>query len=775
MPSNPTTPSSGWEPPSLEHLHELLPQYEITEMLGRGGMGAVYKGRQTKLNRDVAIKLLPETFTEGDDELNFAKRFEQEAQSMANLDHPAIISVYDFGETDEGQLYFVMEFVDGLDIHKYLHQYGGKLPQEHALSITAHVLDALDYAHQHGIIHRDIKPANILLNREGRVKIADFGLAKRASGPDDGPALTMTNMAIGTPDFVAPEALNPDKTPDHRADLYAVGVMLYQMLTGELPRGQFKMPSRIDQTLDPRLDEIIDQALQSDPDDRYSSASQIRSAIDPIVSSPITRVEGAQQGSEGEPVSLDARDVIEGPKKKSQIPLMIGLGAAALLLVGGLIWMTSGGGEGTPDPVLVENSAPADLTPLPSTPAKSSAPKAETRKQSSAPREVTDQVSPAPHLTTTPTQDSKEETKPEPEAPTNSTPSIAVVSPAQSEEEPSETASTPPPPTNESETGSSVDYAAIPDLFLKLNRYHAARSSQMGSLAASYLRALEGRLNQAADAGDLKLATAYQGEKDRVLALQDELKNQPSTPVEALAQLPDLEALPSSSPDPLTSLRQTWTLESDKIDSTLDQQLQKSLLLLEQDLTKARDFDNAGTVLALRESLLASTAARPPSVALMPPPTAVATTTEPNASPARAPGQELQGRIRAKGLFKGGKPIDLTKAEPYDDFVQLSYNRNGFIARRVGGELVTNFNLKPDPPVMIREIIPNASRGYDGLIGLIDLDGKLTLHRATDKSLPILPELGEIKSVALMENVALTVMNDGTLRWWGKHFQSDAG
>src|SRR5690606_1919588 len=135
----------------------------------------------------------------------------------------------------------------------------GRLPQEHALSIVAHVLDALDYAHGHGIVHRDIKPANILLNQEGRVKIADFGLAKRFGehADDSAPALTMSHLAVGTPHFVAPEALDSDQTPDHRADLYAVGVMLYQLLTGKLPRGQFKSPSEVVPGIDPRLDAIV--------------------------------------------------------------------------------------------------------------------------------------------------------------------------------------------------------------------------------------------------------------------------------------------------------------------------------------------------------------------------------------------------------------------------------------------------------------------------------------------------------------------------------------
>ena len=251
----------------------MLPQYDITGILGRGGMGAVYKGIQKNLNREVAIKVLPETLAQGDDDMNFAARFKLEAQSMAKLNHPGILSVFDFGETSEGQFYFVMEFVEGMDIQDYLKEHGGILPQEHALSITAHVLDALDYAHTHyahtrGIVHRDIKPANILLNNEGQVKIADFGLAKAlpTGGEEDAPALTMSNVAVGTPDFVAPEALDCDGVPDHRADIYAVGVMLYRMLTGKLPRGSFDPPSEMLAELDPRLDDVVIRAMATDPD-----------------------------------------------------------------------------------------------------------------------------------------------------------------------------------------------------------------------------------------------------------------------------------------------------------------------------------------------------------------------------------------------------------------------------------------------------------------------------------------------------------------------------
>ena len=309
----------------------MLPQYEICEIIGRGGMGAVYQGRQAKLNRPVAIKLLPETYTKGEDELNFAKRFEQEAQAMANLDHPAILSVYDYGETSNGQLYFVMEFADGMDVHQYLQHHGGKLTEESALTITAHVLDALDYAHRHGIAHRDIKPANILLTQEGRVKIADFGLARKFGEHADvsSPALTLANVTFGTPDFVAPEALDSDQIPDHRADLYAVGVMLYQMLTGKLPRGNFQLPSRLDAGIDERLDDIVSKAMAADPDHRYQSAAAVRADLDLVLSQPLARIE-AGEASGKVAAAVPVTTSVRGEKGGSKLPVVLGIGAAVV-------------------------------------------------------------------------------------------------------------------------------------------------------------------------------------------------------------------------------------------------------------------------------------------------------------------------------------------------------------------------------------------------------------------------------------------------------------
>jgi serine/threonine protein kinase len=216
------------------------------------------------------------------------ERFKNEAQVMAKFIHPGIVAVHDFGETAEGQLYIVMEFVDGTDVAQMITAQG-RLPPEHALAIAAHVCDALSYAHSHGVIHRDIKPANILINREGAVKVADFGLAKVDEPGTTG--LTKTGMAMGTPDYVAPEALMFGTQVDARADLYAIGVMLYHMLTGEIPRGSFDLPSRRIGT-DPRFDAIILKAMKMDREERYQSSSAIRQDLDAILTMPLVQAGG---------------------------------------------------------------------------------------------------------------------------------------------------------------------------------------------------------------------------------------------------------------------------------------------------------------------------------------------------------------------------------------------------------------------------------------------------------------------------------------------------
>ncbi|MEZ0387579.1 MAG: SUMF1/EgtB/PvdO family nonheme iron enzyme, partial [Verrucomicrobium sp.] len=255
-------------------MARVLPQFTEWALLGTGGMGAVYKARQISLDRWVAIKILPPEVADGDP--LFTARFKNEARAIARLSHPAIVAVYDSGETAEGQMYFVMEYVDGTDVGRLIAQQW-QLSPEHALTIASAVCDALQCAHEQGVIHRDIKPANVLLNGKGEVKVVDFGLAKLSDSTRTS-QLTQSRMTLGTPDYVAPEVFARDKTPDHRADLYSLGVMLYHMLTGEVPRGMFKLPS-VKVGANARFDAIITRAMENDPQGRYQHASEMRQAL----------------------------------------------------------------------------------------------------------------------------------------------------------------------------------------------------------------------------------------------------------------------------------------------------------------------------------------------------------------------------------------------------------------------------------------------------------------------------------------------------------------
>ena len=237
----------GWTPPTPEEVGSLFPNYEILSMLGRGGMGAVYRARQTELDRLVAIKLLPLEISVDKD---FADRFRREARAMAKLNHPNIIAVHDFGQTSEGHLFFAMEFVEGANLHDIIH--GPGLDAQQTLLIAGQVCIALAYAHGKGVVHRDIKPANVMVDTDGQVKVADFGLARLTDPTAETYGTTATGTVMGTPDYMAPEQKR-GMNVDHRADIYSLGVMLYEMLCRETPRGAFDLPSART-GCDPRLD-----------------------------------------------------------------------------------------------------------------------------------------------------------------------------------------------------------------------------------------------------------------------------------------------------------------------------------------------------------------------------------------------------------------------------------------------------------------------------------------------------------------------------------------
>ena len=269
--------TGAFVPPTVGRLSELFPTLEIIELLGAGGMGAVYKARQKGLDRLVALKVLPEEFTH---DVKFALRFTREARTLAKLNHPNIVSVFEFGKVED-TFYFLMEFVDGPTLREVVR--GGQLSPEHALAIVPHLCDALQFAHDKGVVHRDIKPENILMAKDGSVKIADFGLSRILGNEDQPTELTGTHQIMGTPRYMAPEQLEGARSVDHRADIYSLGVVFYEMLTGELPIGRFAAPSRKVQ-IDARLDEVVLRTLEKEPQRRYQRASQIKSDIQTIAS-----------------------------------------------------------------------------------------------------------------------------------------------------------------------------------------------------------------------------------------------------------------------------------------------------------------------------------------------------------------------------------------------------------------------------------------------------------------------------------------------------------
>lgn len=270
---SPALPATGFTSPPLSDVALAFPQLEILELIGMGGMGCVFKARQPKLERFVALKLLPAKFAS---DPSFRERFGREARVLARLNHPNIVSVYDFGEAG-GFFYLMMEFVDGANLRQAMR--AGRFTPEQALAIVPKICDALQFAHGEGILHRDVKPENILLDTKGRVKIADFGIAKLVGEPQPVTQLTATGAAIGTPQYMAPEQLERPQEVDHRADIYSLGVVFYEMLTGELPIGRFAPPSR-KTPMDPRVDEVVLRALEKEREKRFQSAGEVKTQVE---------------------------------------------------------------------------------------------------------------------------------------------------------------------------------------------------------------------------------------------------------------------------------------------------------------------------------------------------------------------------------------------------------------------------------------------------------------------------------------------------------------
>jgi predicted Ser/Thr protein kinase len=245
--------------------------YVLERKLGKGGMGIVFAATQLSLGRKVAIKVLAHDLL---DDPEFVKRFEREARALASLNHPNIVKVIDKG-IERGNVYLVMEYVDGVSLRDLMND--RRLPARDALKLIPQLCDALEYAHSRGVIHRDVKPENILIDTAGGLKVADFGLARIVGEPAAG-RITRSNAVMGSLDYMAPEQRERTKEADHRADIYALGVVVYEMLTGELPLGRFEPPSK-KVKLDVDIDEVVLRVLSKDPELRYQRASEVGEEI----------------------------------------------------------------------------------------------------------------------------------------------------------------------------------------------------------------------------------------------------------------------------------------------------------------------------------------------------------------------------------------------------------------------------------------------------------------------------------------------------------------
>jgi serine/threonine-protein kinase len=281
---------------------ERFGRYQILSELGRGAMGVVYKARDPKINRIVAVKTISLAGQSPEDEREYRERFLREAEAAGRLSHPGIVTIFDAGEEPETHApYIVMEFVGGQSLDKLLSGDDHKLPVETALQLTRELAEALDCAHGQGVVHRDLKPANILLTEDGHAKIADFGVAKLNLSNQ-----TLAGRALGTPAYMSPEQLNGEAV-DGRSDLFSLGVVLYTMLTGHRPfQGNsavtvsFKVVNRdpipatlLDTELPQGLDSIIARAIAKDPAERYQRGLEMMLDIEHLLEGRKAKLPGS--------------------------------------------------------------------------------------------------------------------------------------------------------------------------------------------------------------------------------------------------------------------------------------------------------------------------------------------------------------------------------------------------------------------------------------------------------------------------------------------------
>ncbi|PGH44152.1 serine/threonine protein kinase [Micromonospora sp. WMMA1996] len=366
-------------------------RYQVGELLGYGGMAEVHRGRDLRLGRDVAIKMLRADLAR---DATFQMRFRREAQNAASLNHPAIVAVYDTGEetapTGETLPFIVMEFVNGRTLKEVL-GVEGRLQPRRALEICADMCAALEFSHRHGIIHRDIKPGNVMLTQTGQVKVMDFGIARAlASGAT---TMTQTSAVIGTAQYLSPEQARGEAV-DARSDVYAAGCVLFELLCGHPPfvgdspvsvayqhvREQPPTPSTINPDVNPAVDAIVLKALSKNPLNRYQSAGEMRADLlraaagRPVLATPVMPSEETMpMAAAGGGYHQAQQTQMMGPQTRQQAPARVGdprkrkssswviatfaaLGVLAVIALGTALWLNQTGAEKVSVPKLVDST-----------------------------------------------------------------------------------------------------------------------------------------------------------------------------------------------------------------------------------------------------------------------------------------------------------------------------------------------------------------------------------------------------------------------------------
>ena len=267
-PNNPDSPAK-WAIPTPAELNDVIDHLQVEELIGRGSMGVVYRGRQIDLDRDVAIKILPVECLRHPE---LVERFRREIRAASRLRHPNIVTIHEMGQTPDGALYYVMEYINGMSLRALLDH--GALAVDEAISTIRALCDALQSVHDAGLIHRDIKPSNILTDEHGDAMLMDFGVV---AFKDIGEvaSLTQSGQFVGTNVYASPEQITGQATIDHRADLYSLGVTFYESLTGKLPLGNWRLPSEHNSNLPSSLDATVQKLLEQSAADRYQSAGEV--------------------------------------------------------------------------------------------------------------------------------------------------------------------------------------------------------------------------------------------------------------------------------------------------------------------------------------------------------------------------------------------------------------------------------------------------------------------------------------------------------------------